>query len=188
MNLGLEGRVAIVCGASSGMGLAIAWGASCHYLGRSLPEIDGRISVTGLSSPVDIIRDSDAVPHIFAANVPDALFGLGYAHAQDRPAEALLQRVRELLAGQVGEPGRRGAWRRAASASPRSASASRRRATSRRSASRSSRERSAGTEIGPSQTTTPRRGSGQGFGYGPELLDEMTATRAVHIEAPPAGW
>ena len=72
--------------------LAIAWGASCHYLGRSLPEIDGRISVTGLSSPVDIIRDSDAVPHIFAANVPDALFGLGYAHAQDRLWQMEFQR------------------------------------------------------------------------------------------------
>jgi succinate-semialdehyde dehydrogenase/glutarate-semialdehyde dehydrogenase len=40
----------------------------------------------------------------------------------------------------------------------------------------------------PGGAAHPRRGSGQGFGYGPELLDEMTATRAVHIEAPPAGW
>src|SRR5258706_2716130 len=72
--------------------LAIAWGASCHYLGRSLPEIDGRISVPGLSSTVDIIRDSDAVPHIFASNVPDALFGLGYAQAQDRLWQMEFQR------------------------------------------------------------------------------------------------
>jgi succinate-semialdehyde dehydrogenase/glutarate-semialdehyde dehydrogenase len=34
----------------------------------------------------------------------------------------------------------------------------------------------------------PRRGSGEGFGYGPELLDEMTAVKVVHLEAPPAGW
>jgi len=40
----------------------------------------------------------------------------------------------------------------------------------------------------PGGAAHPRRGSGQGFGYGPELLDEMTATRAVHIEAPPSGW
>jgi hypothetical protein len=34
----------------------------------------------------------------------------------------------------------------------------------------------------------PRRGSGQGFECGPELLDEMTATKAVHLQArPPAG-
>ncbi|WP_133876359.1 aldehyde dehydrogenase family protein [Paractinoplanes brasiliensis] len=40
----------------------------------------------------------------------------------------------------------------------------------------------------PGGAAHPRRGSGQGFGYGPELLDEMTAMKAVHIEAPPQGW
>jgi succinate-semialdehyde dehydrogenase/glutarate-semialdehyde dehydrogenase len=40
----------------------------------------------------------------------------------------------------------------------------------------------------PGGAAHPRRGSGQGFGYGPELLDEMTVTKAVHIEPPPTGW
>ncbi|MBM2621466.1 aldehyde dehydrogenase [Actinoplanes sp. LDG1-06] len=40
----------------------------------------------------------------------------------------------------------------------------------------------------PGGAAHPRRGSGQGFGYGPELLDEMTVVKAVHIEAPPQGW
>ena len=40
----------------------------------------------------------------------------------------------------------------------------------------------------PGGAAHPRRGSGQGFGYGPELLDEMTVAKAVHIEAPPNGW
>ena len=40
----------------------------------------------------------------------------------------------------------------------------------------------------PGGAAHPRRGSGQGFGYGPELLDEMTVAKAVHIEAPPSGW
>ena len=40
----------------------------------------------------------------------------------------------------------------------------------------------------PGGAAHPRGGSGQGFGYGPELLDEMTVMKAVHIEAPPAGW
>ena len=30
----------------------------------------------------------------------------------------------------------------------------------------------------------PRRGSGAGYGYGPELLDEMTQTKVVHLAAP----
>jgi succinate-semialdehyde dehydrogenase/glutarate-semialdehyde dehydrogenase len=40
----------------------------------------------------------------------------------------------------------------------------------------------------PGGAAHPRRGSGQGFGYGPELLDEMTVAKAVHLEAPPTGW
>ncbi|WP_327039463.1 aldehyde dehydrogenase family protein [Micromonospora maris] len=39
----------------------------------------------------------------------------------------------------------------------------------------------------PAGAAHPRRGSGQGFGYGPELLDEFTAMKAVHIEAPGGG-
>ncbi|MDP9817541.1 succinate-semialdehyde dehydrogenase/glutarate-semialdehyde dehydrogenase [Spirilliplanes yamanashiensis] len=40
----------------------------------------------------------------------------------------------------------------------------------------------------PGGAAHPRRASGQGFGYGPELLDELTVTKAVHVEAPPSGW
>jgi succinate-semialdehyde dehydrogenase/glutarate-semialdehyde dehydrogenase len=40
----------------------------------------------------------------------------------------------------------------------------------------------------PGGAAHPRRASGQGFGYGPELLDEMTTTKAIHIEPPPNGW
>jgi succinate-semialdehyde dehydrogenase/glutarate-semialdehyde dehydrogenase len=36
----------------------------------------------------------------------------------------------------------------------------------------------------PGGAAHPRRGSGHGFGYGPELLDEMTVTKVVHINAP----
>ncbi|WP_213450502.1 aldehyde dehydrogenase family protein [Rhizomonospora bruguierae] len=36
----------------------------------------------------------------------------------------------------------------------------------------------------PGGAAHPRRGSGSGYGYGPELLDEMTATKAVHIGVP----
>jgi succinate-semialdehyde dehydrogenase/glutarate-semialdehyde dehydrogenase len=36
----------------------------------------------------------------------------------------------------------------------------------------------------PGGAAHPRRGSGHGFGYGPELLDELTVTKVVHLEAP----
>ena len=51
-----------------------------------------RSRVTGLSAPIDIVRDADAIPHIFAANKLDALFGLGYVHAQDRLWQMEFQR------------------------------------------------------------------------------------------------
>jgi succinate-semialdehyde dehydrogenase/glutarate-semialdehyde dehydrogenase len=38
----------------------------------------------------------------------------------------------------------------------------------------------------PGGSAQPRRGSGQGFGYGPELLDEMTTTKVVHLSSPQA--
>lgn len=37
----------------------------------------------------------------------------------------------------------------------------------------------------PGGAAQPRRGSGQGFGYGPELLDEMTTTKLVHLGVAP---
>jgi penicillin amidase len=71
---------------------AVTGAAGYHYLRRSLPDMDGTITVGGLSAPVDIIRDADAVPHIVAANKLDGLFGLGYVHAQDRLWEMEFQR------------------------------------------------------------------------------------------------
>ncbi len=38
----------------------------------------------------------------------------------------------------------------------------------------------------PGGAAQPRRGSGMGFGYGPELLDEMTTVKVVHLAPPPA--
>jgi len=50
----------------------------------SLPQVDGQISVAGLSAPVSVIRDAQGVPHIRAANLHDLLFAQGYITAQDR--------------------------------------------------------------------------------------------------------
>ncbi|HJZ77183.1 MAG TPA: penicillin acylase family protein, partial [Vicinamibacterales bacterium] len=72
--------------------LALASAAGYHYLRRSLPQIDGTITVAGLSAAIDIVRDADAIPHVFATNKQDALFGLGYVHAQDRLWQMELQR------------------------------------------------------------------------------------------------
>ena len=72
--------------------VAVVAAGGRHYLRRSLPQIDGTITVAGASAPIDIVRDADAIPHIFAATKADALFGLGYVHAQDRLWQMELQR------------------------------------------------------------------------------------------------
>ena len=54
------------------------------WLRSSLPAIDGTFLSKTVSQPVEIIRDKNAVPHIFAKNAEDAFFALGLTHAQDR--------------------------------------------------------------------------------------------------------
>lgn len=54
------------------------------WLRGSLPQTSGTVQIAGLSAPVEIVRDAAGVPHIFAATDADAIFGLGYVHAQDR--------------------------------------------------------------------------------------------------------
>jgi penicillin amidase len=72
--------------------VAVIVAGGFHYLRRSLPQVEGTATVAGLSAPIEIVRDADAIPHIFAANKADALFGLGYVHAQDRLWQMELQR------------------------------------------------------------------------------------------------
>lgn len=62
------------------------------YLRQSLPLVNGMLTVPGLSGAVEVVRDRDAIPHIFATNKSDALFGLGYVHAQDRLWQMEFQR------------------------------------------------------------------------------------------------
>ncbi|CAG0927430.1 Penicillin acylase 2 proenzyme [Thermoflexales bacterium] len=51
---------------------------------RAWPEVDGTLSVPGLTAQVQVIRDKWGVPHIYADNEHDLFFAQGYVHAQDR--------------------------------------------------------------------------------------------------------
>ena len=72
--------------------LLILCGAFYLYLRSSLPQVEGRIAVSGLKTEVTIARDRDGVPLITAADDEDVAFGLGYAHAQDRLFQMELMR------------------------------------------------------------------------------------------------
>jgi penicillin amidase len=70
----------------------VALAAAYLYARQSLPVVNGTIGVAGLSGPVEIVRDADAIPHIFAATKRDGLYALGYVHAQDRLWQMEFQR------------------------------------------------------------------------------------------------
>ncbi len=64
--------------------LLLLAGACSIYAWRSLPQTEGKVSVSGLTAAVDVVRDADGIPHLFAKTSADAYFALGYVHAQDR--------------------------------------------------------------------------------------------------------
>ncbi len=51
---------------------------------RSLPQLDGSISVTGIGAAVTLVRDQAGIPTISGMDRVDVAFATGFAHAQDR--------------------------------------------------------------------------------------------------------
>jgi penicillin G amidase len=82
------GRLLVVAILALMLASALAW----VYLHRSLPQLDGEAVAKGLAAPVELVRDKEGVPHIFAKSERDAWFAIGYAHAQDRLWQMEFQR------------------------------------------------------------------------------------------------
>jgi penicillin amidase len=68
---------------------------------RVLPATEGRLEVAGLAGEVTIERDAMGIPTIRGANRDAVLFGLGFAHAQDRLWQ--LETHRRIGAGRLSE-------------------------------------------------------------------------------------
>lgn len=71
------------------------------YLKSTVSKYDGELKVKGLNAPVEILRDSYGVPHIFAENDHDAFFALGYCMAQDRLFQ--MEMVKYIAQGKLSE-------------------------------------------------------------------------------------
>ena len=82
--------------AALGMVAGLYWIA-----GAALPQLDGRIQVSGLLAPVTVTRDAHGVPTIAAANLPDLFFAQGYVTAQDRMWQ--MDMMRRFAAGDLAE-------------------------------------------------------------------------------------
>src|SRR6185295_16192962 len=75
-------------------------GAFLH-LRRSLPQTEGEIRLTGGEAPVEVLRDANGIPHIYARSIADAYFALGFVHAQDRLWQ--METSRRIGSGRVAE-------------------------------------------------------------------------------------
>ncbi|HJO73976.1 MAG TPA: penicillin acylase family protein [Rhodospirillales bacterium] len=71
------------------------------WLQSTLPTTDGSIEVGVLELPVEVMRDDNGIPHIFAKSSRDAYFALGYIHAQDRFWQ--METMRRYGAGRLSE-------------------------------------------------------------------------------------
>jgi penicillin amidase len=71
---------------------AVAAGVGYAVLRSTVAAASGTLAIPGLSAPVDIVRDREGVPHIFAKTADDLYMALGFVHAQDRLWQMELQR------------------------------------------------------------------------------------------------
>jgi len=71
------------------------------YLRYSLPKVEGTLRLAGLKAEVTVLRDAWGIPHIYAASADDAMFGLGFVHAQDRLWQ--MEMNRRIAAGRLAE-------------------------------------------------------------------------------------
>ncbi|MGD9537918.1 MAG: penicillin acylase family protein [Alphaproteobacteria bacterium] len=82
--------------------VAVALAAAAYlWLRTSLPVVDGEVAVAGADGPIEVVRDANAIPHIFASTERDAFFGLGFVHAQDRLWQMEFQR--RIASGRLSE-------------------------------------------------------------------------------------
>ena len=71
------------------------------YAWRALPQTRGTVEVDGPHASVRIERDANGIPTIRAGSIEDAMFGLGFAHAQDRLWQ--LETHKRIAAGRLAE-------------------------------------------------------------------------------------
>ncbi len=79
--------------------VAVGW--FYFQLRRSLPRLDGSVTLTGLRAPVTAARDASGIPRIAGSSRIDVMRALGFLHGQDRFFQMDLLRRRS--AGELSE-------------------------------------------------------------------------------------
>ncbi|HSA53478.1 MAG TPA: penicillin acylase family protein, partial [Yinghuangia sp.] len=68
---------------------------------RSFPDLDGRVKIEGLAGNVEVLRDKNGIPQIYADTPEDLFRAQGYVQAQDRFWEMDVRR--HMTAGRLSE-------------------------------------------------------------------------------------
>lgn len=87
--------------------LVAAAGGALWYVRAVEPQVAGTVTLPGFERRVQVVRDREGVPHIFAASEADAVAALGFVHAQDRLWQMEMNRriANGRLSEVVGAPG-----------------------------------------------------------------------------------
>ena len=93
-------------GALLALSLIIVAAAAWWFIRAPQPSESGVLSSDALKQNLTITRNAQGVPHIQAANIDDAYFGLGFVHAQDRLWQMMFHRrlSQGRLSEVLGEP------------------------------------------------------------------------------------
>jgi len=96
----LLGLVVVLVVALAGGVLGGTWWLK-RAMRDSLPQLDGQLSLPGLTQPVTVIRDQHGIPHIEASSLDDLFEAQGYVTAQDRLWQ--MDMARRMAAGEAAE-------------------------------------------------------------------------------------
>lgn len=81
--------------------LVLATLAGAGVVRSSFPEKDGAVDVPGLDGRVQVLRDANGIPQIYASTMADLMRGQGYVHAQERFFEMDVRR--HITSGRLAE-------------------------------------------------------------------------------------
>src|SRR5436190_24241639 len=64
--------------------LVAGLGSAYWTIHRAFPQVDGTLTIKGLSAPVQVLRDASGIPEIYADTPADLFLAQGYVQAQDQ--------------------------------------------------------------------------------------------------------
>nr|WP_238355660.1 penicillin acylase family protein [Kribbella sandramycini] len=94
-------RAVIICGIAFATVLVVIAGTAVFVVRHSFPTYDGNVELAGLDADVEVVRDANGIPQIYAQSPSDLFAAQGYVHAQDRFFEMDFRR--HVTAGRLSE-------------------------------------------------------------------------------------